>query len=101
VGAYQETMGMQHNLFTHPTEFTVEFNDDGDYEIKNIIEAQNILDILDDMDYDIKDVERRLKQKIEESDLIDDETKKYTLGRLYVFLSENCYLKTIAGCKNE
>lgn len=101
VGAYQETMGMQHNLFTHPTEFTVEFNDDGDYEIKNIIEAQNILDILDDMDYDIKDVERRLKQKIEESDLIDDETKNYTLGRLYVFLSENCYLKTIAGCKNE
>ncbi|MBC7197107.1 MAG: biosynthetic arginine decarboxylase, partial [Deferribacterales bacterium] len=59
VGAYQETMGMQHNLFTHPTELTVDFDEEGNYEIKNIIEAQNILDILDDMDYDIKDVERR------------------------------------------
>ncbi|UOD34260.1 biosynthetic arginine decarboxylase [Deferribacteraceae bacterium V6Fe1] len=101
VGAYQETMGMQHNLFTHPTELTVNFDEDGNYEIKNIIEAQNILDILDDMDYDIKDVERRLKQKIEESEKINDDMRGYILGKLYVFLSENCYLKTIAGCKND
>lgn len=100
VGAYQEALGMQHNLFTHPTEFTVEFDEDGNYEIKKIIEAQNILDILDDMDYDIKELERRLKQRIEESDKIDNEKKGYILGKLYVFLSENCYLKTIAGCKN-
>ncbi|MBZ4672177.1 biosynthetic arginine decarboxylase [Deferribacterales bacterium Es71-Z0220] len=101
VGAYQETMGMQHNLFTHPTELTVDFDEEGNYEIKNIIEAQNILDILDDMDYDIKDVERRLKQKIEESKKINDDMRSYILGKLYVFLSENCYLKTIAGCKND
>jgi len=46
---------MQHNLFTHPTEFSVVFDDEGNYEITNLLEAQNILDILDDLDYDIKD----------------------------------------------
>jgi len=61
VGAYQEILGMQHNLFTHPTEFSVVFDDEGNYEITNLLEAQNILDILDDLDYDIKDIEKKTK----------------------------------------
>lgn len=101
VGAYQETMGMQHNLFTHPTEFSVVFDEKGDYEITNLVVAQNILDILDDMDYDIKDMERRLKQRLDESELLEEEKRNDVLGRLYVFLNENCYLKTIAGCVEE
>ena len=101
LGAYQETMGMQHNLFTHPTEFSVVFDEKGDYEITKLIVAQNILDILDDMDYDIRDIERRLKQRIDESDLLEEDRRNDVLGRLYVFLSENCYLKTIAGCLEE
>ena len=101
VGAYQETMGMQHNLFTHPTELSVEFDEDGDYKITNIIEAQSILDILEDMDYNVNDLKRILKKGIEESELIKDDEKDDILGRLYVYLNENCYLKTLAGLKNE
>lgn len=101
VGAYQETMGMQHNLFTHPTELTVEFDEEGEYKITNIIEAQSILDILEDMDYNVNDVKRILKKGIEESQLIEDNEKDDILGRLYVYLNENCYLKTLAGLKSE
>jgi len=101
VGAYQEILGMQHNLFTHPTEFSVVFDDEGNYEITNLLEAQNILDILDDLDYDIKDIERRLKQLIEESDYIPDDKRKDVLGRLYLYLSENAYLKTIVATKDQ
>lgn len=95
VGAYQEVLGMRHNLFTHPTEFSVVFNEDGGYSIKQLLEAQTILDVLDDFDYDTKEIERILKQKIEESALLDEDGKKEILGRLYIMLSENSYLRTI------
>ncbi|TLD93149.1 biosynthetic arginine decarboxylase [Helicobacter magdeburgensis] len=101
VGAYQEVLGMRHNLFTHPTEFSVVFDDDLNkgYELENLIEAQTILDVLDDLDYDTKDIERRLKQHIEENQNLDSEGKKEMLGRLYVMLSENGYLRTLTTKK--
>lgn len=95
VGAYQEVLGMRHNLFTHPTEFSIIFDEDGNYRIEQLLEAQTILDVLDDLDYDTKEIERILKQKIEESSLLNEEDKKEILGRLYVMLSENSYLRTI------
>ncbi len=97
VGAYQEVLGMRHNLFTHPTEFSVVFDEDLNkgYTIENLLEAQNVLDVLEDLDYDTKEIERLLKQRIEDSS-IDDEDKKEVLGALYVMLSENGYLRTIA-----
>ena len=64
------------------------------YEIENLLEAQNILDVLDDLDYDTKEIERILKQRIDDSS-ISDEDKKEVLGMLYVMLSENGYLRTI------
>ncbi|MDE6885751.1 MAG: arginine decarboxylase [Helicobacteraceae bacterium] len=97
VGAYQEVLGMKHNLFTHPTEFSIVLDDEEDleYRIENLLEAQNILDVLDDLDYDTKEIERILKQRIEESDKINDDDKKELLGKLYIMLSENGYLRTI------
>ena len=96
VGAYQEVLGMRHNLFTHPTEFSVVFDEDLNkgYEIQNLLEAQNVLDVLDDLDYDTKEIERILKQRIDEAKISDDD-KKEVLGQLYVMLSENGYLRTI------
>lgn len=102
VGAYQEVLGMRHNLFTHPTEFSVVFDDEEDsYEIENLLEAQTILDVLDDLDYDTKEIERILKQKIDDSVQISDENKKEVLGQLYVMLSENGYLRTVFKSEGE
>ncbi len=94
-GAYQEVLGMKHNLFTHPTEATIEFDQNGEYQIKFINEAQSLMDILDDLDYDIKALDKTLKSSIEESKLIDENEKITILGKLYLYLSENSYLKTI------
>ena len=60
------------------------------------MEAQTILDVLDDLDYDTKEIERILKQYIEENQDLDSDSKKEVLGRLYVMLSENGYLRTIS-----
>jgi len=97
VGAYQEVMGMKHNLFTHPTEVSVILNENG-YSLENIVGAQSISDILEDLDYEIKEIQDNLNEKIENSNLIDDNEKKYILEEIYLLLNDNGYLKTI---KNE
>jgi arginine decarboxylase len=94
-GAYQEVLGMKHNLFTHPTEVVINFDSDGNYVIENIIEAQNLMDVLEDLEYDTSIIDKALRYKIEESTLIKAEEKRELLGKIYLYLSENSYLKTI------
>ena len=94
VGAYQEVLGMKHNLFTHPSEATIFINDSG-YEIKNSLEAQSVIDIMEDLDYDVREIRDRLSKKIENSSLIDDKAKSYILKEMELFLNDNGYLKTI------
>jgi len=94
-GAYQEVLGMKHNLFTHPTEVVIKFDEAGNYAIEHIIEAQNLMDVLEDLDYDTGIIDKTLKYKIEESSHISKEEKRELLGKLYLYLSENSYLKTI------
>ena len=89
VGAYQEILGMKHNLFTHPTEVTVRFDENG-YTLENMVESQSILDILYDMDYDINEMQSRLKRLIAESACKD---KERILEILTMLLHENNYLK--------
>ncbi len=92
---------MRHNLFSHPTEVIIRFLEDGSYKIDNILEAQNLIDILDDIDYDTGAVTKKLKSNIEESTLIDESQKQNLLGKLYLYLSENSYLKTIQAIKGQ
>lgn len=100
VGAYQEVLGMRHNLFTHPTEMSVVFDEKGEHSLERMIEAQTILDVLEDIDYDTKEIDRILRQKIEDSKFIDDTEKKEVLGQLYIFLTENSYLRTTTNGEN-
>ena len=86
---------MRHNLFSHPTEVTVKFDGNGDYTLESIIEAQNLIDVLDDLDYDTGKIDKALKTLIDESNLINESEKQELLGKLYLYMSENSYLKTI------
>ena len=98
-GAYQEVLGMNHNLFSHPTEAIVKFDEEGNFYFDKIVDANNLLEILDDIGYDTSAIDKRLKSCIEESTLINDEQKQNLLGKLYLYLSENSYLKTIQASK--
>ncbi|ADV46298.1 biosynthetic arginine decarboxylase [Nitratifractor salsuginis] len=94
-GAYQEVLGMRHNLFTHPTEAVIEFDEEGEWSVTGIIEAQNLMDILEDLDYDLGQIDKSLKTQIEDSEHLNETEKQAVLGKLYLYLSENSYLKTI------
>jgi len=99
IGAYQEVLGMKHNLFSHPTEAVIKFKKDGSWYIDSILESQNLIDILDDLDYDVDKINKRLKSLIEDSTLINQEQKDILLGKLYLYLNDNSYLKTIQANK--
>jgi arginine decarboxylase len=94
-GAYQEVLGMKHNLFTHPTEVLIEFDDNGNYNIEKLIESQNIMDVLDEMNYSKKYLEDKLRSLINNSELMSLKEKIKFQNRLDFHLSENSYLKTI------
>jgi len=86
VGAYQDTLGMKHNLFSHPTQINVIFKDNK-FELEKIIESQKILDILEDIDYDTKEIKDIFKNKLD--------NKNYKLLEKYLY--DNSYLKTIGN----
>ncbi len=92
VGAYQEILGMKHNLFSYTNEAIVNFDSEGNYEIEFIEPTQKIREILIDLDYDIDEIERELKNKIENTSY-DEENKKEILGELFLLLNDMVYLK--------
>ncbi len=92
-GAYQEVLGMRHNLFTHPTEAVVTFDEAGEPHIDRVIEAQSLMDVIEDLDYDTDIIDQSLQQGIASSPLLESEEKERLLEKLYLYLSENSYLK--------
>ncbi len=93
VGAYQETLGMQHNLFTHPSEYTIEI-DDNSYTIKNAVESKSVLNILDSIGYNKDEILNKIETDLLNSDFITEKEKSDTLLKLKLFLEQNGYLRT-------
>jgi len=93
VGAYQETLGMNHNLFTHPSEYTIVIDKDG-YKIKNMVESKSVLNILKAIGYNKENISSKLKIKLLNSSFITEKEKNDTLAKLETFLDQNGYLRT-------
>jgi arginine decarboxylase len=93
VGAYQETLGMNHNLFTHPSEYTVYINDTN-YEIKNEVESKSILDILNSIGYNKDEILKKLKTDLQKSQFSAEKEKNDTLAKLEIYVKQNGYLRT-------
>ncbi len=91
VGAYQETLGMNHNLFTHPTEYTIEITDE-DYLITKEIASKDILNILDSIGYKKEEILETLTKNLIESEFNSDEDREKIVVQLELFLGQNGYL---------
>lgn len=83
VGAYQDILGMRHNLFSHPTEINVVFENQN-VKCEKILESQKIIDILEDIDYDTKEIKNILNQHLDK--------ESYSIMEKYIY--DNSYLKT-------
>ncbi|MCW8837603.1 MAG: biosynthetic arginine decarboxylase [Thiovulaceae bacterium] len=93
IGAYQETLGMNHNLFSRPNEYTINIDNNG-YTISNIVESDDILEILEDIGYNSDEILNKLESDILQSDFITKQEKTDTLAELKMYLKQNGYLRT-------
>ena len=93
VGAYQETLGMAHNLFTHPSEFSINIDEDG-FTLVYENESKNILEILQSLGYERKKILNKFKTDIAKSAFIAKKEKDATLSLLELYLNQNGYLRT-------
>jgi arginine decarboxylase len=59
VGAYQDILGMKHNLFSSPSEVNIIF-EDGEMKLDKFLKSQSIIEIFDDLDYNSPDILERL-----------------------------------------
>ncbi len=101
VGAYQEILGMDHNLFTHPTEAVVTFDNNGSYNIDTIVEAEDLIGVLDGLGYDIDNITSKLHSYLDTSVDINDTQKGDLQVMLDQYMSENSYLKTIQSYQDK
>ncbi len=94
VGAYQEVLGMNHNLFTHPTTATIKISEDG-YKIQTLTHSDTLIEILDSLNYNCSKIEDNLFHKIDNSPFISEKQQQQIKHEIAVFLKENGYLKTV------
>jgi len=92
VGAYQEILGMRHNLFSFTNEAIISFDEEGQYNIDFIEHTQKIRDILIDLDYDIDEIEWMLKDNIEKN-ITNKDKQKEIFGELLLLLNDMVYLR--------
>lgn len=67
VGAYQEILGALHNLFGDTNAVHVDIDEEGHWQIKNVIEGDTIREVLNYVQYNSQDLIERLRISIEKS----------------------------------
>jgi len=85
VGAYQDILGMRHNLFSSPSEVNLVFDKNGNSSQEAFLESQSIIEIFDDLDYNSSEILENLIKNIEN-------TKLQKIVDSYIH--DNSYLKT-------
>jgi len=87
VGAYQDILGMKHNLFSSPSQVNIIF-ENGIMKQDKFLKSQSIIEIFDDLDYNSQDILDKLLSS----------TKNENLKSILMeYIKDNGYLKTIAA----
>jgi len=94
LGAYQEVLGMRHNLFAHPSEATIIIDNKG-YKIENFQESLSLIDILSELNYDSAKLKSKFNDLIKNNKDLDSDKKDKFRSLFEVLINENSYLKTI------
>lgn len=91
VGAYQEVLGMAHNLFPHPHEATITL-DTNNFQIIHTHKSDNLHQTYDNLGYSGKQLIQRLQQQIKQTPFDTDQEQQQTWQILIQILHENSYL---------
>ncbi len=92
IGAYQETLGMNHNLFAHPSECSVDITKNS-FVLRNLEDSNSIMNILGDIGYNCKKILNKLKAEFLLNDFITKKEASDILQKLELYMYQNSYLK--------
>ena len=77
VGAYQESLANEHNLFGATDEIEVTMNESGKWEISKVTEGDKVAELLETRNYVIKELtdsyERQLSEKVTSGNITEKE----------------------------
>ncbi|MBR5576754.1 MAG: biosynthetic arginine decarboxylase, partial [Bacteroidaceae bacterium] len=81
VGAYQEILGNMHNLFGDTNAVHISINDNGGYDIEQIIDGETVADVLEYVQYEPKKLVRRLEiwvsKAVKDGKITENEGKEF------------------------
>ena len=81
VGAYQEILGNMHNLFGDTNAVHISINDNGGYDIDQVIDGETVADVLEYVQYEPKKLVRRLEiwvsKAIKDGKITENEGKEF------------------------
>lgn len=81
VGAYQEIMGNMHNLFGDTNAVHISINENGGYDIDQIIDGETVADVLEYVQYEPKKLVRRLEiwvsKAVKDGKITENEGKEF------------------------
>jgi arginine decarboxylase len=100
VGAYQEILGDLHNLFGDTNAVHVDVAADGSPQLTHVVEGDNVREVLGYVQYDVQDLQERLRLAIEralrEGSLTPEDSAKIKTrfrealeGYTYLYVGEN------------
>jgi len=92
VGAYQEILGDMHNLFGDTDSVDVQLGDNGEVQLSNPIQGDDIAAVLDYVNFCPQDIQRRLQQQVSHSGLSQQDKTAFAAElseslRAYTYLS--------------
>lgn len=81
VGAYQEIMGNMHNLFGDTNAVHISINENGGYDIDQVIDGETVADVLEYVQYEPKKLVRRLEiwvsKAVKDGKITENEGKEF------------------------
>jgi len=91
LGAYQEILGMKHNLFDRPTEIVVDITKNG-FKLRDIKESNSSKEILESVGYSDKVIIDKIERQV--NSLVDSSKREETIKEfLYFYRERDNYLK--------
>ncbi len=93
LGAYQDILGMKHNLFDRPTELIVDIDEDG-FKIRNEEKSKSIIAILDSIGFNRENIFSKFKNQINSLNSRSSQEKDVIFQKINDYFDKDNYLKT-------
>jgi arginine decarboxylase len=92
LGAYQDILGMKHNLFDRPSEVIVDI-DEEDFTLRDVESSESISDILDSIGFERDKIYTKFKNQINSLNNISSQEKDVIFQNIYNYFDKDNYLK--------